>query len=204
MRLLAAAALLVALIAFSGCGGSAHANKPSASGPKSQWAGAVANPPFKAKAVTLRNYDGRTVNLAGYRGKAVLLLFIYDHCPDTCPLMVSQLHAAQAELGAPAKQMQIVAVSVDPHGDTPKTVRAFLRKRQMLGRMDYLIGTRAQLQPVWKEWGILANADPKNPDAVEHSALIYGVTGSGMVQTLYPSNFKPADVVHDVPRLAAQ
>lgn len=204
MRFLAAAALIAALIPLSGCGGSAHANKPSASHPKSQWAGAVANPPFAAKPIALRNFDGSRVNLTNYKGKAVLLLFIYDHCPDTCPLMVSQLHAAQAELGAQAKKMQIVAVSVDPRGDTPKTVRAFLRKRQMLGRMDYLIGTRAQLQPVWKEWGILANADPKNPDAVEHSALIYGITGSGKVQTLYPSNFKPADVVHDVPRLAAQ
>jgi protein SCO1/2 len=208
MRLIlsaAAAALLVA-VALTGCGGSAHANNhTTASVPKSGWSGAVANPPFATKPLALRNWDGRRVALTSYRGKAVLILFIYDHCPDTCPLMVGHLHAAQAQLGAQASKMRIVAVSVDPRGDTPKTVRAFLQAHQMLGRMDYLIGSRAQLEPVWKQWGILAKApDPKNPDAVEHSALIYGVSGSGKVMTLYPSNFKPSDIVHDVPMLASQ
>jgi protein SCO1 len=201
----ALAALLLAAIPLSGCGGSAHATThKTASGPRSSWAGAVANPAFAAKPLKLHNWDGRPVDLTKYRGKAVLILFIYDHCPDTCPLMVGHLHTAQAQLGAQAKKVQIVAVSVDPRGDTPKTVRAFLQAHQMLGRMDYLIGSRAQLQPVWKRWGILSKTDPKNPDAVEHSALVYGITASGKVQTLYPSNFKPSDIVHDVPLLASQ
>jgi protein SCO1/2 len=209
MRLLAAAALLAALIPLSGCGGSAHATThatttSSANSASSGWAGAVANPPFAAKPIKLNNWDGTPVDLSKYHGKAVLVLFIYDHCPDTCPLMVGHLHSAQAELGPQAKKMQIVAVSVDPRGDTPKTVRHFLQVHQMLGRMNYLIGSRSQLQPVWKRWGILAKADPTSPDAVEHSALIYGITASGKVTTLYPSNFKPSDIVHDVPRLAAQ
>ncbi len=205
MRLVAVAALFASLIPLSGCGGSAHATThATATTPKSDWAGAVANPPFAAKPIKLRNYDGKPVSLKQYRGKAVLILFIYDHCPDTCPLMVGHLHAAQAKLGSQASKVQIVAVSVDPRGDTPKTVRGFLQAHQMLGRMDYLIGSRAQLQPVWKQWGILAKADPTSPDAVEHSALVYGITASGKVQTLYPSNFKPSDVVHDVPMLASQ
>jgi len=203
---LTALAALLVVVPLSGCGGSAHAttHASTTTRPASGWAGAVANPPFAAKPMSLRNWDGRPVDLRRYRGKAVLVLFIYDHCPDTCPLMVGHLHAAQAQLGSQANKMQIVAVSVDPRGDTPKTVRAFLQEHQMLGRMDYLVGSRAQLQPVWKRWGILANSDPKNPDAVEHSALIYGITASGKVQTLYPSNFKPSDIVHDVPLLAAR
>ena len=47
-------------------------------------------------------------------------------------------------------------------------------------------------------------AGTKNPDQVEHSALIYGISGSGKVTTLYPANFKPAQIVHDVPLLAAR
>ena len=197
-----AAASLLAVAALAGCGGSARTATHAAK--RFQWAGAVANPPRPEQPIKLRNYDGRLVDLAGYRGKAVLVTFIYDHCPDTCPLIVSHLHTAQAELGPAASRLRIIAVSADPRGDTPRTVRAFLRRRQMLGRMDYLIGSRSRLEPVWRRWGILAKADPKNPSAVEHSALIYGISGSGKVTTLYPANFKPSDIVHDVPRLAAQ
>jgi hypothetical protein len=39
---------------------------------------------------------------------------------------------------------------------------------------------------------------------VEHSALIYGISASGKITTLYPSNFRPGQVVHDVPILASE
>jgi protein SCO1/2 len=106
---------------------------------------------------------------------------------------------------AERNQMQIIAVSVDPKGDTPQTVKHFLAEHQMTGRMQYLIGSRPQLENVWSDWNIVAKSDPtrKNPDAVEHSALIYGISGSGKITTLYPSNFKPQQIVHDVPKLAA-
>lgn len=135
----------------------------------------------------------------------MLVLFIYDHCPDICPLMVSNLHAAQSQMSASEReQMQIIAVSVDPKGDTPITVKHFLAEHQMTGRMQYLIGSRPQLENVWSDWNIVAKSDPtrKNPDAVEHSALIYGISGSGKITTLYPANFKPQQITHDVPLLA--
>jgi len=44
----------------------------------------------------------------------VLLTFIYDHCPDTCPLIVGNLHNALFKLGPAASKLQIIAVSVDP------------------------------------------------------------------------------------------
>ena len=61
------------------------------------------------------------MNLAGYRGKAVFVTFLYTHCPDVCPLIASQLHNALSRLGSKAGQVQLVAVSVDPRGDTPPT-----------------------------------------------------------------------------------
>jgi cytochrome oxidase Cu insertion factor (SCO1/SenC/PrrC family) len=72
----------------------------------------------------------------------------------------------------------------------------------MTGRMEYLIGTRKTLIPVWRAWGI-NTSKPTAQDEVNHSALIYGITASGKVTTVYASNFKPADLVHDVPLLAA-
>jgi cytochrome oxidase Cu insertion factor (SCO1/SenC/PrrC family) len=75
----------------------------------------------------------------------------------------------------------------------------------MTGRMQYLIGSRPQLENVWHQWNIVSRSDPsrKDPDAVEHSALIYGISGSGKMTTVYPANFKPKQIVHDVPLLAS-
>jgi protein SCO1 len=152
----------------------------------------------------LRDYQGHAVNLASYRGRAVLVSFIYTHCPDVCPLIVGNLHAAQAMLGNAAGKLQIIAVSTDPRGDTPRTVAAFLRAHQMVGRMKYLIGTRAQLGRVWKAWGIVAHPAKANPDLVEHSAEIFGIGADAKVYTLYPANFKPRAIAHDVPILASR
>jgi protein SCO1 len=203
LRYSAVVLAVAALVAGCGGGGGSSSEQSSTRPSDPQFRGAVANPAYPAKPLRLRNYNGTPVDLSGYRGKAVLVTFIYDHCPDVCPLIVSHLHTAQAELGGQARKLRIVAVSVDPKGDTPRTVAAFLRSHQMTGRMDYLIGSRPQLESVWKEWGILSKADPKVPDQVEHSALVYGISASGKVMTLYPANFKPAWIVHDVPKLAA-
>ncbi len=58
------------------------------------------------------------------------------------------------------------------------------------------------LAPVWRAWGITAS-NPTLHDQVNHSALVYGITGHGKVVTVYPANFKPAAVAHDVPLLAS-
>lgn len=202
MRLVSVAALL-ALAAFVavGCGGSGSSSTTT----QASFAGATAKPPKPAPPLRLDNSLGQPVNIDDYRGKAVLVTFIYDHCPDICPLIVGNLHTVQNELGREADKLQIIAVSVDPEGDTPETVKAFLADHQMTGRMQYLIGTRPELEGVWHDWEIVSRNAPerKDPDAVEHSALIYGISASGEMTTLYPANFKPRQIVHDVPILAS-
>jgi protein SCO1/2 len=202
---LVAIALLV-----GGCGGSDNAasshQAAAPGGQHAKFAGLAASPPKPAPPLRLKDSLGRRVNTGQYRGKAMLVTFIYTHCPDVCPLIVGNLHTAQSELGSEAKKLEIIAVSVDPRGDTPKTVNAFLKAHRMTRRMEYLIGSRPQLERVWSGWHILSKASSKknNPDLVEHSALIYGISGQGKITTLYPANFKPAQIVHDVPILASR
>ena len=81
---------------------------------------------------------------------------------------------------------------------------AFLKQHEMTGRMQYLIGSQHELARVWKAWGVGSERDAQQPDFVEHSGLIYGITGSGKRATLYSASFKPASVAHDVPLLAAR
>lgn len=195
--------LLAALAAslLFGCGGSAK-HKQAAKPAASEYAGAVANPPKQAPPLVQHDSLGKRFDLASERGKVVLITFIYTHCPDVCPLITGNLHTALVQLGARASKVQVVAVSADPKGDTPKAVADFLAKHQMTGKMRYLIGSRKELEKIWLRWGIVAKPDPKTPDAVEHSGLVYGIAASGKITTLYPANFKPAQLVHDVPVLA--
>jgi protein SCO1/2 len=149
----------------------------------------------------LRDSLGHLVRLSQFRGKAVVLTFIYDHCPDTCPLIVANLHNALLRLGSAAGKLQIIAVSVDPRGDTPATVKAFLAAHEMTGRMEYLIGTFGQLAPVWRAYGVQVQASPAKRE-VGHSAFLYGITGRGSALVLYPPAFDPAWIAHDAPILA--
>jgi cytochrome oxidase Cu insertion factor (SCO1/SenC/PrrC family) len=105
----------------------------------------------------------------------------------------------QTDLG---KQMRVIAVSVDPEGDTVPVVRTFLERRRVGGFVDYVVGDRAELEPVWKDWQVATQVPKDNPELIEHSALIYGVTASGKLATAYPVGFEPEAIVRDLDLLA--
>jgi protein SCO1/2 len=204
-------ALLGAGCSEDGQGADSHGHdhpsaSPSGNLTAGRFAGTAASPSKPAPPLTLKSSLGREVDIDRYRGRAVLVTFLYTNCPDICPLIVGNLRTAQSELGAGAKDLQVIAVSADPEGDTPEAVNDFLRERGMTGRMEYLVGSRPQLERVWDDWEIVARASPKrnDPDFVEHSALIYGVSAGGRITTLYPTQFDPAQIVHDVPILASE
>jgi protein SCO1/2 len=166
--------------------------------------GSLLSPAKPAPPLSLRNYLGEPVNIDQYRGKAVLVTFLYVHCPDVCPIITSNLRVAQNLMGqATASKAQVIAVSVDPRGDTPRTVAAFLAHHEMTGRMKYLIGSAPQLAAVWQAWGVGSERDLQDPALVNHSGLVYGVSASGKVTTIYPSNFLPKEIAHDASLLAS-
>jgi protein SCO1/2 len=166
--------------------------------------GAVATPPKNAPALALEDSTGKKFDISEHRGKVLLVTWLYVNCPDICPLIVSNFKVVQNKLGDKAKDLVIVAVSTDPKRDKPKAVNKFLKARGMDGRMQYLVGDRTVLGQTWKNWGIVAEPAAANPELIEHSSPIYGVSASGKITTLYPANYKPEDIVHDVPLLAEQ
>ncbi len=204
------AVLALCGILASGCGSSGKASSQgSTSATKATdaakfEAAGILEPVRAAPPLQLHNYLGQPVNIDSYRGKAMLITFVYTHCPDVCPLMISNLHNAQHLLGKEASKVQIIAVSVDPKGDTPKTVAHFLAEHEQTGKMQYLIGDTKELAAAWKAWGVGAERDAGHPDVVEHSGLVYGITGSGKRLTIYSANFKPSEIAHDVPLLAEE
>jgi protein SCO1/2 len=203
---LAALLVVVAAISFLLAGGSKSSSLPggarqSAAG--GGYLGSLTLPVRAAPPIQLRNYRGQPVTLSQYRGRAVLVTFLYTHCPDVCPLIAANLHAALHQLGTKAAQVQLIAVSVDPRGDTSAAVAHFLHVHELTGRMQYLIGNSAELGRTWAAWDVGSRRDAGQPELVDHDALVYGVTASGRLTTVYPANFQPSEIAHDVPRLAA-
>jgi protein SCO1/2 len=203
--------VLVVILAAAGGGAYAAIGNNTSKGPKLpgnakstksvSFAGAEATPPKPAPPTVLSDYLGHRVNLAADKGKVVLLTFLYVHCPDVCPLITANLHTTLSKLGPAAKNVRVVAVSVDPRGDTKSAIGQFLKVHQMTGKMQYLVGSPAQLGRVWASWNVGSQRDASNPEFVAHSGLVYGISAAGRVTTLYPANFQPSQIVHDVPLL---
>jgi protein SCO1 len=175
----------------------------AAAGKTARFAGLTLNPVRPAPPLdTLRNYNGAGFDLSRERGKAVFVTFLYAHCPDVCPLIASDLHAAYSSMSPALRgHLAIVAVSVDPHGDTAGTVAAFVRQHGLTGEASYLIGSAGKLVPVWKAWNVGSQQDTSRPELVNHSALIYGIGASGKLLTIYPANVTPGEIAHDAPLL---
>jgi protein SCO1/2 len=197
--------VIVSGLSFLLLRGSSHSTLPGGAGqssPGGGYEGTLALPSRQAPAIDLRNYLGKPVTLSQYHGKAVLVTFLYTNCPDVCPLIASNLRVALNMLGSRASEAQVIAVSVDPRGDTRSSVARFLREHGMTGRMQYLIGSAGELGRTWAAWSVGSTRDAGQPQLISHSALVYGISASGRLTTVYPSSFEPAEIVHDVPRLA--
>ena len=105
------------------------------------------------------------------------MTFLYANCPDVCPLIGAQLRETLERLGDDAQRVAVVAVSVDPRGDTPATVRAWLERQREPRQFHYLVGSQRELAPVWKAW-YAAPQIPGNPESA-HTAIVWIVDAHG-------------------------
>jgi protein SCO1/2 len=161
------------------------------------WAGAARPPGAPVPRFRLRDQDGRGVTSASLRGKATVFAFVYSTCRDTCPAQVQTIRGALDDTRA---DVHVVGISVDPANDTPKRARTFLLEQSMTGRMRFLLGTREQLAPVWKAFGIQPQAE-----ALEHSAHIVLADAQGLQRIGFPFDHLTQDgLAHDVAKLAAR
>jgi protein SCO1/2 len=154
--------------------------------------GYVRPPRASVPAFTLTDQDGNRITAA--KGLAIYA-FIYSHCEDTCPVEVQQIRGALDDLG---HDVPVIGVSVDPANDTQASARAFLSKQFMTGRMDFALGTRADLEPIWTAFGIAPQTKGK-----DHSAGIVIADGARQRIGFPASQLTVEDLAADLRRLGA-
>ena len=204
MRRAPLALALLAAFAASACGGGeGHEHGAAASvtvtGGSGRFAGGELDPPQPTPDFTLTDQSGQKVSMGDQRGKLVLLTFLYTNCPDVCPLITQNLNEALQMLGATRDDVRVLAVSVDPEGDTPKSVDEYAKAHHLLPEFRYLIGSRDELTKVWRAYDVAAVAS--DPELVDHTAYTMLVDRSGEGRVIYDSSVKARDVVHDVDEL---
>lgn len=134
------------------------------------------DPPVPAPPTAGRDSRGDLVSVPE-GGRPALVTFLYAHCTTSCPLIAGEIATALDEAGSIANGIDVVAISVDPVGDTAAEVNRFLAAHDLTGRMSYIIGSRAQLAPVWASWDIRAQA----PNAIRstHTARVVLIDKQG-------------------------
>jgi protein SCO1/2 len=163
---------------------------PAANG----WQGSLRPPGARLPDFELTSQDGEPVTAAALRGRPVVVTFIYSTCEDTCPAQVQSIRGALDDLG---RDVPVVGVSVDPANDTAATARAFLLEQHMTGRMEFLLGSREQLEPLWEAFGIAPQRDGR-----DHSAYTVLVDGDGRQRIGFPaSQLTPRRLAQDLARL---
>ena len=199
IALLAAAAAVLAALAASASRDDAAAvveevNAAGVEGPRSPFEGAV-RPPAPPGDFALRDQDGKLVDLADLRGRVVVLSPTYATCDETCPVAAQQIRGALDDLSeAERSRIRAFALSVDPDNDTPRAAQAFLLDRRLRGYLDYLLGTRRELAPVWREYGFAPQTDER-----EHNSYVLLLDGEGRQRVGFPVNYlTPEALAHDL------
>ncbi|MER7758373.1 SCO family protein [Streptomyces sp. NPDC097619] len=133
-RVTAAAFAVAAALALTACGeGSGSGKSGSAvaevSTPSKTKAATVLDRPFEKPALVLTDQDGKPYDLRQRtQGKPTLIYFGYTHCPDVCPLTMSNIAVARQALPkADQDALQVVFVTTDPERDTPASLKKWLK-----------------------------------------------------------------------------
>ena len=164
----------------------------------------VLTPVMAAPELALTGSDGKPLSLERFRGKVVLLAFGFSNCGEVCPITLATLAGARRKLGAPAADVQVVYVTVDPERDDAAQMRKFL------GNFDHTfvggVGTRAQIDAAQRSYGISStkNVSADGSYTIGHSSSIYMIDRNGGLRAVMPYGHPADDFVHDLKILLAR
>lgn len=200
---LALAALCVGLVACAPEDGSASADaRERATG----FRGVALPDRPRMPDVVLTDTEGASFDLrARTRGDVTLLFFGYTHCPDVCPVQMTNLAAVLEELRPSERsRIQVVFVTTDPERDTPERLRSWLDRRD-----ETFVGLRGPMEKVnevQRKLGLPASARQGPGEAADgytvgHASQVLAFTPDGRARLAYPFGTRQTDWAHDLPIL---
>jgi len=157
------------------------------------------------------NQDDKRVHLAQYKGKVLLLTFIYTRCPmpDFCPRMTSNFREIETSLKqdpAAYARTHLLSVTFDPEFDTPTVLRHYalsttsIPANDLFSHWEFLSPRPQDLQAighffalsVWKEDG------GKDKGQITHSLSTAIIDGNGKLYRWYHGNdWKPEELLRE-------
>lgn len=156
--------------------------------------------------ITLVNQNGRRVNLKQFRGKPVLLTFVYTRCPfpDYCLRMSSNFARVLQQLQknpAAFANAQLLSISIDPEHDKPAVLREY--GGRYVGRVDpefqhwqFASGSPEQVRKAAEFFGLAYNA---KDGQIVHGLSTVLIGKDGKVLKVYSGNaWRPDDVAADM------
>jgi protein SCO1 len=142
---------------------------------------------------TLWNQDNKPIHLSQYRGKTLLLTFIYTRCPlpDFCPRTsqnFSEIHRDLQSLSLPAGKPHLLTVSFDTENDTPAVLREYARRYMnpvSFEDWEFASGTPEQIIKITSYFGLSFQRDSGQ---IVHSLVTALIGPDGKLLHLYLGN----------------
>ena len=174
--------LLVAIgMLFSGCiGGNGDSQDLEFNGMEYE-------PAPDAPGFTLTDQHGNEVSMSDYKGKVVVVAFVFTHCPDVCLQVEANLAAVESELAGHEDGFVIVSITVDPARDTVEKLSEWTTERGY--DWPHLTSTdHIYLNQTWSNWGVAVDNDHIYGDHSSHGDMGDHSEMSHQVAILYPDN----------------
>ncbi len=124
---------------------------------------------------TLLDREGRPVQLSRYRGKPLLVSFMYTGCFQTCPASTRALQGAlvAGRNAFGSEQFNVVSIGFNQPDDAPQTLKAFaLQHRITQANWDFLSPHASVVAPLTREFGFSYRATPAGLDHVLQVTLL--------------------------------
>jgi protein SCO1 len=169
-------------------------------------AGAVLNPPMPKPSFTLTATDGRPFDFQKETQGYVTLLFVgYTHCPDVCPVHMTNIAAALQHLSPElANRVKVVFVTADPERDTPGVLRRWLD--QFDPHFIGLRGDTAVVDGILNELHLGSSVREPGPTdstyTIGHAAAVVAFTPDNLAHVIYLFGVRQSDWAHDLGQLA--
>jgi protein SCO1/2 len=145
----------------------------------------------KAPDFTLQDTADRPVTLSEYRGRAVLLAFIFTTCPGVCPLISKQMEYIQTRLksaGAFGREAVMLSVTIDPETDTAPVLLAYARQYGAdPAGWRFLRESEEKTKPVLAAYSEWTKKLPKGE--MDHPARVYLIDRKGDIREIYSLAF---------------